>query len=91
MKSKNVRTSQGLRDILFNEIEELQNGTGDPRRAVAVSNLARQIIGTVRVELDFARQAAALREAGGDVALGTLKLGKSKSRVAGAVASATEH
>jgi hypothetical protein len=49
-----TRTSEGLRDV-FNEIEELQQRNGDPRRALAVSNVARQIINTVRVELEYAR------------------------------------
>lgn len=69
------RTSKGLRDILFDEIEQLRGPNGDPRRALAVSNVARQIVNTVRVELDYAKQATILREQGGAVELGTLKLG----------------
>ncbi len=69
------RTSEGLRDILFAEIEQLQGPKGDPRRALAVANVARQIVNTVRVELDYARQLIELRERGGDVNLGTLALG----------------
>ena len=69
------RTSQGLRDLLFDEMEELRSGSADPRRSLAVANLARQIVNTVRVELDFAKEMKAIRDAGGDAALGTLALG----------------
>ena len=82
------RTSQGLRDILFNEIEALQSGSGDPRRALAVSQLAGQIVNTVRVELDLMRQ---LRLAegveAGDAKVGTLELGT--SQIAGGVGKTT--
>jgi hypothetical protein len=69
------RTSQGLRDALFNEIEGLQNGNVDPRRALAVANVARQIVNTVRVELDYAKEIASIKAKGGDANLGTLVLG----------------
>lgn len=49
------RTSGGLRDLLFDEIEELRSGNGDPRKALAVAGVARQIMNTVRVEMDFVR------------------------------------
>lgn len=83
------RTSEGLRDILFDEIDNLRGPDGDPRRALAVANVARQIVNTVRVELDFAKQVIELRERGGDVELGTLALGhtsnarSAKKRVTG--------
>ena len=83
------RTSEGLRDILFAEIEQLQGPNGDPRRALAVANVARQIVNTVRVELDYAKQLIDLRERGGDVNLGTLALGQSSNaRSAGKRATA---
>ncbi len=69
------RTSQALRNILFNEIEALQAGTGDPQKAMAVANLARQIVNTVKVELEFANQLARIKEMGGDAEIGTLVLG----------------
>jgi hypothetical protein len=69
------RTSAGLRDILFDEIEQLRGPNGDPRRALAVANVARQIVNTVRVELDYAKQVREIQDKGGDVTLGTLPLG----------------
>jgi hypothetical protein len=69
------RTTQGLRDILFNEIEELQTDAADPRKAMAVANLARQIVNTAKVELEFVRGLQAAKESGGSAELGSLRLG----------------
>lgn len=69
------RTSQGLRDVLFDEISALRGPEADPRRAMAVASLAKQIVNTVRVELDVAKEMKALKESGGDVQVGTLVLG----------------
>lgn len=74
-KKHHSRTTHGLRDILFDEIERMQGKDADPTRAVAVANLAKQIIGTAKVELDFHRTMSALQEKGAPVALGTLSLG----------------
>lgn len=70
-----ARTTHGLRDILFDEIERLQGENGDPSRATAVANLAKQIVGTAKVELEFQRTMVALAEKGAPVSLGTLALG----------------
>ena len=70
------RTTHGLRDILFDEIDAMRGPDADPRRAVAVANLAKQIIGTAKVELEFHRTMSELSAAGGgNVSLGTLALG----------------
>ncbi len=75
-KTKPVtRTSQGLRDILFDEIEQMRGENGDPKRANAVAGLAKQIMHTARVEMEYARTVAAASESGGDVLLGQLRLG----------------
>jgi hypothetical protein len=81
-----TRTSQGLRDILFDEIEGLREGTRDPTEAMAVANLAKQIINVAKVEIDFHRQAAALDAGGAPMQMGSLQLG---SPVASAKPSAT--
>jgi hypothetical protein len=88
-KAKNgvvTRTSQGLRDILFDEIEELKTGKGDTQKSMAIANLAKQIVNTAKVELDFHRQMAAQDAAGTPVKMGTLELG---SGVASAARLAT--
>jgi hypothetical protein len=87
-KKKLTRTSQGLRDILFDEIEELRNGNGDPTKSMAVANLAKQIINTAKVELDFHRTIAQQAAEGTPVKMGSLQLGS--DRAASAEQSATE-
>lgn len=74
-KRANMRTTHGLRDILFDEIERMQSDDADPTRATAVANLAKQIISTAKVELEFHRTISALAEKGAPISLGTLALG----------------
>lgn len=51
---KNVkRTSQGLRDALFDELDALRNGESTPQRAAATSKLAVQIINSANMEIEF--------------------------------------
>lgn len=49
------RTTEGLRDLLFDEMDLLRQGQIDDRRARATANLARQIIESVRVQVQFQR------------------------------------
>ena len=76
-KSAMMRTSQGLRDVLFDEIEELRNGKGDPTKAAAVANLAKQIVNTAKAEMDFHRVLKSHEKDGQPILLGTLQLGSS--------------
>lgn len=89
MSKKTSRSTQGLRDILFDEIEELRTGNGDPTKSLAVANLARQIIGTAKVELDFHRVMMSAAEAGKPVTLGNLQLGSGPSPAVSAAKPAT--
>jgi hypothetical protein len=50
-----VRTSAGLRDALFDELDGLRNGSTNPARANAVAKLAGQVIDCVKMELDVQR------------------------------------
>lgn len=84
-----MRTSAGLRDLLFDEIDELRAGDGDPSRAMAVANIAKQILNTARVELDFHRTMKEAQEAGTPIELGTLKLGTDPAPVAAVAKPAT--
>jgi hypothetical protein len=52
------RSSAGLRDAIFDEIDAIRNGTGNPTRANAVAKLAAGIVETVRMELEVQRFAA---------------------------------
>jgi hypothetical protein len=49
-----ARTSAGLREALFQEIEALRAGKSDSGQAMAVAKLAQQIVNSVRVEIEFA-------------------------------------
>lgn len=89
--SKMKRTTKGLRDILFDEIEELRSGDGDPTRALAVANLAKQIINVAKVELQFHEQMTRHAENGVPLSLGSMELGSLPSSAASAGAPATEH
>lgn len=81
------RSSQGLRDILFDEIEELRTGSGDPQKSMAVANLAKQIVNTAKIELDFHRQMAQHAAEGTPVKMGSLQLGSGPAASAGANAT----
>lgn len=47
------RTSEGLRNALFDEIDAIRNGTSDIGRAKTIAALASQIISAVRMEMDY--------------------------------------
>lgn len=47
------RTSLGLRNALFEELDLLRNGESTPQRAAVVAKLAVQIVNTVNLELNF--------------------------------------
>jgi hypothetical protein len=50
-----ARTSAGLRDAIFDEIDALRNGKSNPTRANAVAKLATGVIDTVRMEMEVQR------------------------------------
>lgn len=53
-----VRSSAGLRDAIFDEIDAIRRGESNPTRANAVAKLAAGIVETVRMEIEvqkFAR------------------------------------
>jgi hypothetical protein len=75
MTKKVKRTSQGLRDILFDELEELRSGDGDPSKAMAVANLAKQIINVAKVEMYFHRTVQQHMEQGSQLKMGSMELG----------------
>lgn len=65
-----VRTTAGLRDALFDELEALRRGESTPQRAKAICNTAQQILKSAEVEMAF------LREADKFTAIGALALGR---------------
>lgn len=71
-----ARTTRGLRDLLFDEIDELRTGEGNPEKSMAVANLAKQIVNTAKVELDFQRVIQDHAATGNPLPeMGTLSLG----------------
>lgn len=68
------RTSAGLRDLLFEQIEGVRSGTIATANAKAVAHLAGTIIKSVEVEMTFRQQQVELRKKGEPEALGTLQL-----------------
>lgn len=50
-----ARTSAGLRDAIFDEIDAIRNGSSNPTRANAVAKLASGVVETVRMELEVQR------------------------------------
>lgn len=52
---KVVRTSEGLRDLLFDELVKLVNDETSPQRANAVARGAAAIIESARLDLDVTK------------------------------------
>lgn len=71
-----ARDTSNLRDILFDELDALRNGTADPRRSMAVARLAQQIIGTAKVEMDFHKLRLRAEADGKELVLGSMDLGQ---------------
>lgn len=84
----NERTSAGLRDILFDEIDALRKPKGNPQRALAVSALAKQIISTAEMEMRFQQMTGRMKDGSAEERLGKLQLGSPTA--ASADANATE-
>ena len=51
-----TRTSSGLRDALFDEIDALRNGKTTAERARALAGLASQIVNSVSMDLEYHKQ-----------------------------------
>lgn len=49
------RTSVGLREALFEELDGIRNGTSTPTKANAVAKLVGEVINTVQLELNVAK------------------------------------
>jgi hypothetical protein len=72
-----IRTGQGLRDALFDEIDLIRTGDGDRRRAMAVAALAGRVMDTVKVQIEYAKQASLAASPAGEAhAIGSMKLGR---------------
>ena len=54
-----IRTSTGLRDTLFKEIDMLRSGESNPSKARAVASLANQILQSIKIEIELHRYVTA--------------------------------
>ncbi len=59
---KTVRTTTGLIDALFDEVDNLIEGTTTPQTATAKVSIAKAIISTKRLEIEKARFVSEPRE-----------------------------
>ena len=50
-----TRTSKGLQETLFDEIDSLRDGTTTPQSARTIASLASGIIQTAKLEMDYGR------------------------------------
>ena len=59
-KLSKVRTSTDLRNMLFEEIEQLRSDKISPQRAKATAQIATQITSSAKVDLDYHKFAASM-------------------------------
>ena len=55
MSKNENKTTNDLRQILFDEMEDLRNGNSTPNQATAVSKLATNIINSASLEISVAK------------------------------------
>lgn len=58
------RTTMGLRDALFDELDSLRNGKTNPQRANAVARTAQAIVGAAKLDLDYEKLNLSLSKKG---------------------------
>ena len=68
------RTSDKLKDLMWDELESLTAGTSTPQNARAKASLAGQICGITRLEMDFSRFVSEARSENGQ--LGQIPMGQ---------------
>lgn len=66
-----TRTTLGIRNLLFDEIDALRNGSTTPQKAGAVAKMVTPIVNSVKVEIEYAKHVAGK----GNPQLSTLTLG----------------
>lgn len=68
---KVVRTSAGLRDALFDELDALRDGSSNPARANSVAKIASGMVDTVRMEMEVQKHLRAHPAVTGGLAEGS--------------------
>jgi hypothetical protein len=69
------RTSIGLRDALFDEIDSLREGISNPARARSLAMLANTALKSVEVEIEFHKYVSDVQKHDGSSKMGYLQLG----------------
>lgn len=70
------RTAQGLRDILFDELDELRSEDADPFKSAVVGRIAETIMKNAKTEIEMQRALSKDESLCEDYQLGELRLGK---------------
>ena len=73
MEEKKKRTSDALKNLMWDQMESLIAGETTPQHARAASSLAGQICGITRLEMDFSRFVSDARSENGK--LGQIPMG----------------
>lgn len=70
------RTSAGLRNVIFDEIDCLRSGESNPARARSLAMLANTALKSVEVEIEFHKYVSDVSKHDGTKKLGVLQLGQ---------------
>jgi hypothetical protein len=71
-----VRTSAGLRDVLFDELEDLKAGNSNPARARSVAMLANSLLQSVAVDIEYHKYVSDISAKHSGAKLGTIEMGR---------------
>lgn len=69
------RTSKGLRDVLFDEIDALRDGSSNAARARSVAMLANSVLQSVVTEIEYHKYVSDVSKGQTVAKLGVLELG----------------
>lgn len=84
-KSKMNRTSKGLRNVLFDEIDSIRQGESNPARARALAMLANTALKSVEVEIEYHKYVSDASKFEGGAKIGILDLGGDTEMIEGKI------
>ncbi len=84
------RTSAGLRNTLFDEIDSLRAGDSNPARARSLAMLANTALKSVEVEIEFHKYVSDVSKHDGGKKIGILELGGKELELGGEEPEASE-
>lgn len=77
-----VRTTMGLRDVLFDELDALRSGASTPKKASAMARVASTIVASVKIEIEHQKHVATLSGLGNTpIPSAVLELGNGNEQV----------